>query len=1072
MVRRWLGPDNVVIETGVGAIMPEPEVARRCDLVLGGRGWASAFVIAGAVDAVAQAGFRFVRVAGVAFGALIAALVATGSSTNEVATVLHAADLRNLGSKRKDNLGLWMRDLLTGSGVRTFGDLRLDDRSSSLPPERAYRLYVVAADLGSGDVVTLPYHYARYGLDPDAQVVADSVRAALGSPPLWKPTSLTPAIGGRTRLGTPDATLPLPVDIFDRTDGMAPRWPTFGVVVGTVDHEQRHLGATMEIPVEDWWPGESATDVAADVRSRLFEAGQDAARRFLTVHDSPPRPAALDTGMHFPRNAGISAAEPGSAVGARPVPLVVPTYDADGVPHGVVTDHVGVGQEVAAFAHLVAATNIDPPLAIGLFGEWGSGKTFFMRSMQAHINEITRQARESGKAGQELGVYRRIAQIEFNAWQYVEGNLWASLVAHIFDNLRTSPMEDASDLRARRERVTAELASTQEEAARAEAQISKLETRIAQTEQSLTELRRRQDDTRSQLNAARLGSLVTATLSAEDVRAVKESLEKVGISAATGRATDLAAAVQSAHAVLQHGNALVTPILQRGWRWALVLAVAILFAPAISLLLTSVDLPAVTRAAGTVAAFLGAATAVLVRGTRWLGTAMDRVQNADQRLRASVDEQHAADVTRLEGELAILRQDEEALRAERHAAQRRVGEVRERLAGLSPARMLSDFLTERGTTDDYRKHLGVTALIRRDFDRLTNLVAEHNEATGERPDNATGADFNRIVLYIDDLDRCPASRVVEVLQAVHLLLSFPLFVVVVAVDARWLTRSLELCHAEMLAGASTAAAAPATVVRATAQDYLEKIFQVPYWVLPLDAAGRRGMVQGLVGGIQWPDPAAQARPAASETSDDQIVGNVLVAADDLAELSPMNPVAGQVRPTIVATSIADRVDLHPASLQIDEADVETIANLLPILGESPRSLKRFINMYRLVKSMAEWGGNPIDTPPERSSVLLLLALITGLPGIARDLLAGLSGLVEADATPSIADPARPPTSYPGQPLTEIVERLRADAAAPAARDLDRLARWLTTAGTERGFDLDGLARWVPHISRYSFHRST
>ncbi len=45
-------------------------------------------------------------------------------------------------------------------------------------------------------------------------------------------------------------------------------------------------------------------------------------------------------------------------------------------------------------------------------------------------------------------------------------------------------------------------------------------------------------------------------------------------------------------------------------------------------------------------------------------------------------------------------------------------------------------------------------------------------------------ELNRIVLYIDDLDRCPPKRVVEVLQAVHLLLAFELFVVVVGVDAR------------------------------------------------------------------------------------------------------------------------------------------------------------------------------------------------------------------------------------------------------------------------------------------------
>jgi hypothetical protein len=44
--------------------------------------------------------------------------------------------------------------------------------------------------------------------------------------------------------------------------------------------------------------------------------------------------------------------------------------------------------------------------------------------------------------------------------------------------------------------------------------------------------------------------------------------------------------------------------------------------------------------------------------------------------------------------------------------------------------------------------------------------------------------LSRIILHVDDLDRCPPHVVVDVLQAVHLLLCFPLFTVIVAVDVR------------------------------------------------------------------------------------------------------------------------------------------------------------------------------------------------------------------------------------------------------------------------------------------------
>ena len=77
----------------------------------------------------------------------------------------------------------------------------------------------------------------------------------------------------------------------------------------------------------------------------------------------------------------------------------------------------------------------------------------------------------------------------------------------------------------------------------------------------------------------------------------------------------------------------------------------------------------------------------------------------------------------------------------------------------------------------------------------SDLTAARNEwlASGA----TTPPPLERIVLYIDDLDRCPPRRVVEVLEAVHLMLALELFVVVVAVDARWLIRSLEYHYREL-----------------------------------------------------------------------------------------------------------------------------------------------------------------------------------------------------------------------------------------------------------------------------------
>ena len=96
---------------------------------------------------------------------------------------------------------------------------------------------------------------------------------------------------------------------------------------------------------------------------------------------------------------------------------------------------------------------------------------------------------------------------------------------------------------------------------------------------------------------------------------------------------------------------------------------------------------------------------------------------------------------------------------------------------------LEHLVAKHNRSDDYRRHLGLMAVIRRDFEDLIKRLQEGQINPAKRVD--------RIILYLDDLDRLPAEKVIDVLQAVHLLLTFPLFVVVVCVDPRWLLHALK-----------------------------------------------------------------------------------------------------------------------------------------------------------------------------------------------------------------------------------------------------------------------------------------
>ncbi|MEX2301401.1 MAG: P-loop NTPase fold protein [Bryobacterales bacterium] len=110
----------------------------------------------------------------------------------------------------------------------------------------------------------------------------------------------------------------------------------------------------------------------------------------------------------------------------------IPPFDPEGLRGD---DRLGIMPDVRSFAMLAAAKNVVPPLSIGLFGDWCSGKSFFMQKLRDEIHRIAGDAKKKNDADEDTPFHGSIVQIEFNAWHYVEAKLWASLVTHIFDSL-------------------------------------------------------------------------------------------------------------------------------------------------------------------------------------------------------------------------------------------------------------------------------------------------------------------------------------------------------------------------------------------------------------------------------------------------------------------------------------------------------------------------------------------------------------------------------------------------------------------------------------------------------------
>lgn len=235
---------------------------KQADLVLEGGG-VKGIGLVGAVATLSEAGYHFPRVAGTSAGAVVAAYVVALQRAGEplsrledIARSLDYSRMRDRGVLGRaagplarivdgfslafdggvfegDYLRSWVAGSLADLGVRTFGDLRVADDDTALPPERRYALVVTASDVSRKRLVRWPWDFAHYGLDPDEQPVADAVRASASIPFFFEPVTLRARnVKGDSVVSTlvdGGVLSNFPIAMFDRTDSRPPRWPTFGV---------------------------------------------------------------------------------------------------------------------------------------------------------------------------------------------------------------------------------------------------------------------------------------------------------------------------------------------------------------------------------------------------------------------------------------------------------------------------------------------------------------------------------------------------------------------------------------------------------------------------------------------------------------------------------------------------------------------------------------------------------------------------------------------------------------------------------------------------------------------------
>jgi KAP family P-loop domain/CHAT domain len=847
------------------------------------------------------------------------------------------------------------------------------------------------------------------------------------------------------------------------------------------------------------------------------------------------------------RPARATATRPTSAVPPSPGPpppaeeLLEPLgggYDADDAEDPDRRDALGFKGDANMLCGVLADKYATPPLSVGLFGEWGSGKSFFMGLMRRRIEALAAAAYQAEQAGKETSYCSRVVQITFNAWHYMDANLWASLAVEIFNRLATPPPPGRpapTAVEAERERVERErrrvlqrldtyqrlVAELAENHQRAEQERSRVEQELAAAASQ------RQSVARSL--AAVVSGDITAALDQDP------QLTKLRTQAATALglpevpSAELPTLVSDLRKVSGQAGLTWRLLARRKGTWTFALAAAFTIALLVGVVLLAVR-GGRELGAGSIAVSLAAMAGLAARvgpvvGAvhRGLGLAEGALRYADS-LERRIREQRTARQVELEAELRGLMAQEQSLSAQLAEATAKAAEARAEAEDLRDGRRLRRFLQERSGSADYRRHLGLISLLHQDFQQLSVLLQlaqqAREQAEGpEEDDKEQLPRIDRIILYIDDLDRCPPARVVEVLQAMHLLLALPLFVVVVGVDPRWLLRSLQRHYRALLTSPGAERAAPGDVSHwaSTPQNYLEKIFQIPFALAPMTRAGFQRLVTDLATSTRRPTPADGQTDAAEEpgppapqapatsgkpepaspapephpapttsgvdaeptiqaedaTTGAQLAGATLGRAAERSQASLTDPQVAERQQIVVdegsAASVEHPIDPNPTGLTLTDAEIDFIQALAPMVA-TPRAGKRLVNIYRMIRSTQAIGGgsrflsrDPADGG-EYQVVLQLLAAVSGMPYLAGPT---FTALLQADRDGSwrafvdhllpAPDPPHGNAIHPRLNDAQATEWRRLHAGLAAVRDeipvLDELGPY---------------QEWVPRIARFSF----
>lgn len=557
-------------------------------------------------------------------------------------------------------------------------------------------------------------------------------------------------------------------------------------------------------------------------------------------------------------------------------------------------DLLSMNREAKVFKHLIKQEG-NTPLAIGIFGEWGSGKSFFLRTIQEELKQEK----------------TTIFQIKFNAWHYSDTNLILSLSNHIFERLNMEVIKKTDNkaevIEEHVSSLKSQKKSLQEFKAENDKQIKTLESDYEKQRNEL--LDESFDKIIEDVKSPMVKNAISLLKLHKDVKAYYKKSKKI-----RGRLKLFFMMKQN-----RNNFMLLLPVF------------ILLLGPSFLELIEVVTIDSNIEN--------------LIRWIQFLGVALS----------SPVLHKAATNVTKVIDELDQFSEKQEALIKQRigieslkkksNKLQTDINSIDSKIAQAQTGDYITYLLGERIHERNYHEHLGIIHHLRKDLELLSDYLLDDNNSTK----------INKIVLYIDDLDRCPADKVAQVLEAVHLLLSFKVFVVFVAADMKWISKCLYMNH-----GNKTMLTKATKESLLFAYDYMEKIFQLTYKPQALRGDTSVKFIDGLCGDLIEKEiyvPRETEKPVQSKSVEQK-------------KYEPRTFDEHIMMPSLQSTPVTDQSIAR--DIKLSQEEINRLKDVLSLVNSTPRRLKRFMNTYQMIRASYE-------TSKTTYEIMILLIMVIYYP---------------------------------------------------------------------------------------------